>query len=850
MKQLFIFLVLCSLLFPWRGISQGLLFNSSDKLIAERTSYNVFAKKRPIFTNSFVIDFDLSIVKPNSFGYIFSVKDKNDDTSYSLAYINNDENSFQLKFNLDGVSNLLTIPLEKKTLGTRKWISVSIFFNNQEKQIEIRLNGKKYTSVGYTFKSNIQPEIYFGKHKSVIDVPAMALKNLTVKEGNKMFAFELNESQGSDVYDTNGNLYGEVTHPNWLINESYHWRHRLTTTSQQVSAISFDKKHQRFIIVNSDSISFYHFRNEQTEREKLKTSSPVPLRLGTSFLDSGTNKLYVYEVNDVLPDRSTIASVDLEKLTWTSQSLLELPQQRHHHNSIFKKEDNKLIIFGGFGNQRLTNEFNSYDLRNDQWKTLRFTGDTISPRFFSGLTKINKKEILVFGGVGNKTGDQSIGKTYYYDCYKVNLDEYTIIKLWGVKRDVSLASSRNMIVSQDSTAFYTLSYPEYIPSSSLQLHKYNIKDGTFKVLGDSIPLISERIRTNANLYHNNETNELFCTIQEFDLNGVNKIKIYSLANPPVSKDTINKYAGKNQKANIDTTLIILGALVAVILLLFIFLKQKKKQKNKLKQIKSLESPSNTFIMEEQKNNAIWLFGDFKVFDKSKKDITYLFSPKIKNLFALLLLNSWKKDPVGIQSREIDNILWPEKPAQKVKNLKNVAINKLRKIIEDIDNLEVVYNQGHFSISFNDNFYCDFFNVIENLDLLNEDSNNNSVIEYLELVSKKGRFLKSIDDSYFDKNKHDFEYELLKVIPQLLKHFYEKKDYAQVVSLTNVICNLDSLNEIAFYYKIHAYLKLGIKEKAKKYYNSFIVEYKKIMGDDFPMTYGEVIVEIPNDLLKS
>ena len=58
-----------------------------------------------------------------------------------------------------------------------------------------------------------------------------------------------------------------------------------------------------------------------------------------------------------------------------------------------------------------------------------FKGDIITPRFFSGITQLDNQSLLLFGGQGNKTGEQSVGKTYYYDCYKVNLNTKKIIKL-------------------------------------------------------------------------------------------------------------------------------------------------------------------------------------------------------------------------------------------------------------------------------------------------------------------------------------------------------------------------------------------------------------------------------------
>ena len=107
-----------------------------------------------------------------------------------------------------------------------------------------------------------------------------------------------------------------------------------------------------------------------------------------------------------------------------------------------------------------------------------------------------------------------------------------------------MVSSRNLVLNEDSSAFYNLSYSEYISSTSLQLYEYSLKDGNYRMLGDTIPMNSERIRTNANLYFDRLTNELYTTTQEFQEDGSSLVKIYSLDFPPVSKEKIQDKAQK------------------------------------------------------------------------------------------------------------------------------------------------------------------------------------------------------------------------------------------------------------------------------------------------------------------
>ena len=837
------------ILIPIAGNSQGIRFNSSASSIVERTSYNVFVHDQPKFSGSFSIEFDLSIIDSKVFGYVLNIKDKDNPISYSLAYIDNTGGNGELKLNLDGVKKLLSVPIENELIGSRKWMKIVLNFNSISKKITLKVNDKIFSSIENEFNNTIVPEIHFGKHGSVIDVPLMAIKDLIITNKKQRTLFNFNESNGNDVYDSNGDLFGDVDHPNWLITESYHWKLISEKAFNKVTSVTFDENNNRFIYQNTDTLSFYDHTNNKNSFYSFKNTLTVPMRLGTSFLDPNENKLYIYELSDVLNGKSTIASIDLKTPEyWTKNSSLKLSQQRHHHNGFFNHKSNKYLIFGGYGNQRFTNAFNSYDIKNDNWEPVTFTGDIISPRYFAGMTHIGNQNLLLFGGQGNETGEQSIGKTYYYDCYKINLKTNNIQKLWDVKQEnTKMVSARNMVLSKDSTSFYTIGYSEYNPSTFLQLYNYSIKDGSHKIFGDSIPMISEKIRTNANLYLNNSTNQFFCVTQEFEEDGSNKINIYSLNDQPVSKDNIY-IIEKKSSSNIVFTLIILLFMSGVLYYLKYLNKKRKKKKNEFKaQVQNILKPQKGNTIEI-KSNSTFLFGSFRIIDKNKKDISYLFSPKIRQLFLLLLFSSKQKGVSGLTSERIHSTLWPDSTPQKAKNLKNVIISQLRNILKDVDGLELIYSRSRFFMEIEDEFYCDYFNFSAQLESLRDDLlDYNSLNELTNLISP-GKFLLSINDECFDKIKKNFEYEILKIIPNQLKRMYTNKDYSPIIPLTEILFNIDSLNETAFYYRIHTLHDMDLTLKAKKQFNDYIIRYNKIMGDNFPGTYKDVIKQIPDELI--
>lgn len=821
--------------------AQGISFNSSNEVIMNRTSYDVFRYKQPTFKNDFKIQFKLSIQDPDTFGYILNIKDKDNSISYSLVYVGNDEDYAEIKLNLEGVNTLITIPVLKEDLSTKSWIDVSLHFNYNSKKIILEVDEYKNSTNEYLFESLIEPKIFFGKHRSIIDVPAMAIRDLNIENNKSVYYFGFNESEGERVFDSKGDVYGNVNNGNWLIKDSYFWRIRKSFTFKQVTSISFDGNSHRFIFQNTDSLKFYNYKSESTSGVNFKNKLSISMRLGNSLFDSYTNKLYVYELYDIPPGTSSIVEIDVENPNnWKSISTLERSKQTHHHNALFNEKDKKMIFFGGYGYFRFSNEFNLYNVETNNWEVLNFSGDIIDPRFFSGIVKLNENKALLFGGQGNKTGDQSVGKTYYYDCYSIDFKEKNIKKLWAIKREgVNMVSSRNLILNSDSSAFYNLSYSEYISSTSLQLYKYTIKDGVYKKLADSIPMNSESIRTNANLYFDTSSNELYTTTQEFNEDGSSSVKIYSLNAPPVSKEEILQI-NTAPKSNSLNSIIVYVVLFVWLLVIVIYYFRRQTNIKIEKQIEKTLKYENQREIITNRPNSIYLFGLFCSIDSKGSDVTHLFSPKIRQLFLLLIFFSRKDNYYGISSEEIHSILWPDSDDNKAKNLKNVALNQLRNILKDFNGINIVYSDRKFLIEFNDEFYCDYFVFISEL----ESYKNNLILQnsFRKLIQilNRGKFLQFMNDSYFDSFKRDLEFDVLGIVPNEMKRSYGIKEFSNVIPLTEILLNIDPINIDAFLYKIHALMKMKMNQKAKKYFNYFVVNYSKITGEQFNQTFRDVL----------
>lgn len=641
MKILFVFISILTLSFDC--LSQGLQFQGQGILMEERASYTVFETVKPKFKNQFEIGFDLSFHNIDPFGYIFLLKDEKSKTEYNLIYVYDQEGKSFLKFNLEGKGNLTSIELNTEELDKRAWVRFSCSFLLQENQIKISVNNKQYLIENPSLPSEFIPGIVFGINDNSVDIPSFSIRNLIVSGDGEYFIFPFNESTGTDVHDLKGKSIGQVSNPVWLINNAYYWRHRFSTQSKSVSGINYHASTQDMLFFNRDSLLAYNMLTDTFTSIKYPRKLPLNMQLGTSFIDNADNKLYIYEVIDYSDNsENVIASLNLSNNIPTALGNDQLPTQLHHHAGFLDSKNNRYIIFGGFGHKKYNNEFFSFDLSANKWNILHYSGDKIMPRFFQGMTN-NGDNLYIFGGLGNESGDQTIGRHNFYDLYRFDLNERKSVKLWEIEwTGKNIVPARNMIILNDSV-FYALCYPEYEPNSYVQLYEFLIKDGKYRILGDSIHFRSDKITTNVNLYYNDVLHEFYCSIQEFEDDGSSSSKIYSLSYPAITKDELTLY----NKTEIGFPLWskILFSILPVIFLLGIFLLLKKRRKV----IRSDKPDTKNIFPEQMQNekielsrntrNAIYLFGEFTVYDKKGKDISYMFSTRLRNTFLLVLQHS-------------------------------------------------------------------------------------------------------------------------------------------------------------------------------------------------------------------
>lgn len=820
--------------------SQGILFRANDDLISNRTSYDVFEKESPVFNNYLTVKFDLAVLDADDiFGYICLIKDKNEAIAYS-ATIHEKNDSLYFRLNVDSHRDLIDAPIGKKSVEYWEWHTLSISLQSGKNQIILHIDNKEYLINVSQLPSKFVPQIVFGKQDNAVDVPKIALRNFSIEGKNKTYSFPLSENEGTAVHDSSGKEYGRVSNPIWLINRSYRWSLCNSFYSQSVAAVNYNGKTDQIIIANKDSVIFYRPANNKEEIHLFKNKLPVSMHLGMSFMDTLNNRFYVYEIYGIDKDKPSMAALNLSDFSWNAVSNQQLDNYHHHHDGFFDPQKQLYILFGGFGNQEYSSDFLEYSLSTDKWKKTDYSGDKISPRFFSGEAVLNSDETLVYGGIGNETGDQNLGKSYFYDCFLINHSNHTLKKLWTDQLDnPGIVSVRNMIVSDDEQSFYTLCYPEYESNTFIKLYRFSIQDGSFEILGDSIPMVSERIETNANLYYNSLAKELYCVTQEFAPDSSSRIKIYSLSYPPISKlNLLRTHSAIYSSFNLFRFCLIVAGLIflAVLFIGYEYLRRKKTKAI----AKALTFNEEYFAPgKEADANSITLFGDFTVKDKSGKEITYQFSPKIKQLFLFILL-SGEKNGQGIGSAQIDETIWPDKNRDSAKNLRGVTLNQIRKILLDVAGIELIYSNEYFKLEMQEPLYCDYLECNRALGMLASGNDPfDAALQKIGSIVNKGPFLESLDFDFIQVIRKDFCDQILALLSPLLDSNFKAQHYDKAFQLVQIIYRIDETNETALRYELELYRKAGMKAMIQKRYAAFNITYKEKNNQDFPYSIDKL-----------
>ena len=244
------------------------------------------------------------------------------------------------------------------------------------------------------------------------------------------------------------------------------------------------------------------------------------------------------------------------------------------------------------------------------------------------------------------------------------------------------------------------------------------------------------------------------------------------------------------------------------------------------------------VIEKNHFPAIYLFGQFQVFDKDGNDITRLFTPLLKELFLVIALYTIRNGR-GISSEGLNEILWHDKSEKDAKNNRSVNIAKLKTILEKMGNCVITKESAYWQFQVMDeNIHVDYKKFVSLLQEPPEASKE--YIDHLEDIIKRGAFLTQTEYNWLDDIKSEISNSVIDICLGFVKNHDISRNTEWIIELTNYVFYFDPLNEEALTYKCKGLIFLKRHTLANNIYMKFAKEYKDIYGEAFSKSFHEII----------
>lgn len=817
------------------GQTYGLEFNGYQVTLDKRTELNLTPDKFHRFKNEFEISFAFKAIQtvPNSyaglFGYVFRIIDsegKNFDLVSTPAP--------QLNLVL-GNSNKV-IPFSYADEMINNWMNLSIKFLLSEDKLIFVTPDSTYMMENLGFDKSESFKIIFGANDysqfKSSDVPSMALKDIHIFENEKLkYYWPLNEKSGDVAIDNIRGAKAKVINPKWLVLPHQNWQKCFEDEISGAVRITADSENGKIFLTGKEKITVFSTQNNsESEIEYQNTPSFYDVNYRTEF-NTSDNKIYCY-----MADELPFYSLGINSGIWNKSGMpVDFQTKYRHHNSFYRKQDNSIYSFGGYGGHKYKNNIFKIDLSDSLISQLP-SDSVFQPRYLAGSYALNDT-LYILGGYGSATGDQLINPRSYFNLLAYSFETGKMVEKFKIPNLLDDMVVGNKIwIDEKTRDYYALIFSKVKFENQLQLIKGNIDSPEVELVGNKIPFKFLDVRSFVNLYYMPVQNKLYTTISY--LNDSNsQVSVYSINYPPNIIETDAKLPKKRSWLLI---ILVLAVLIAIAGLIFIIKKRNKGDAiNKLvkeKIIKRSDAKSyNTLI---QKNYNLIFFGGFQVFDKNSVDITNKFSPLLKELFLLILFYTHKNNK-GISSAKLAEILWRDKSERSARNNRAVNIAKLKGILSEIGECELSKKTGYWKIGFSEtevkSDYLEFLHITSSQKHLTKEN----IIHLIE-ITEKGAFLFNVDYEWLDNFKAMVSDKIVDTLIGFGQSIDVKDDADFIIHLADSVFNFDIVNEEAMILKCKAQHCMGKHSLAKSTYEKFYKEYNTMYGQKYDKGFLDIL----------
>jgi two-component SAPR family response regulator len=789
-----------------------------------RTSLDINDGASFDFPEGFSMEFDLKLMPAYlAYGYVFRMI-SDDKSSFDLI---TNLNLNKLNFVLIESSNEL-YNIEFKTAIPQQWVKIKIAL--KDNSIRCAVDSISQT-IPITLPSLKHIKIYFGSNEHPVfhttDVSPMTVRNLILRnsQGKPVRYWRMDKHGEKEVYDEIANRKALVKNGIWDIDRHLKWTKVTEIPLPEKNAqIACDSVQARLFIATSDSLMEYAIETNRITAWKTKKGAPVKTLGGSQMIyDYKSNRLISYSIM-----HPNLLYYDFAQKEWSGDFIEDLPPIQHH-NRFIDPETDRLLVFGGYGMHTYHNDLWLHSLNESgEWRKYDYS-HCITPRYLSAIGYWGDGKLIVMGGFGSLSGKQEEYPQSIYDVNEIDFRNNRCRKigqLSGIKEP--LAFGHSMIIEKPNRKLYALTYNNGKYHTHISLLSLNMETMEYSFQGDTIPYHFLDTESFCDLFLHRRTATMYAVVLHKGENTDDCLQLYSLAYPPLKMSDVlqtrpDKVINDNSYILITIAVLLLFALGAVVYL--------RKRKNKASESASaVQRNTGKFIETRKTSSTIFLLGGFQVFDKNGNDITDSFTPNIKAIFLFLLLNTLKDKK--ITSEKLDETFYLGMDKLSAMNNRSVNITRLRVILENLGDVEVLNKSSYWHIHLGEDIVCDYGEAIT---LLRRISNSKTVcnkadIQHILKLVSGGLLLPNLNYVWADDYKSEYTDLINDVLMKAVIQPEIRNDNKLLQQIANVILLHDSLDEDAIRLKCLALFNMGQKGAAKQCFDKFYAEYSEVFNE--------------------
>lgn len=820
-------------------LDYGLYFQSNFVPSNQRTTLVLNDGNPFLIDEEFTISFQMLIRNKPNYGSILSLR-INDRENFYLALIGKDDNNLLPALVCD--ERIIEIQQDVKA---NEWFPVSLRINRRQNTINLHF-AQKDTAFVSPLQEAKAVKVEMGRVNGYeMDVVSMNVKDIEIIQNRTPTYRWLLKNHNADIcYDEIGDSPAHAYSPKWLIDRHLEWQEIYSGSTAERFDIAFNEKDALFYLVFPERVETLDAKTGAVTITKVRSGYPAIEYPNHLLYDVLTGQLISY-----FYDEQRVSYFSFDKAAWSLTDRSLEKAHDYNHARACNPSDSSYYFFGGYGFHQYHNHL--YRLKVGDLKIEQIIYQPPIPPRFSAAAAVVDNKLYIFGGGGNKQGRQELGATFYHELHMIDLksgqSHLVWRKDWERNKELTLVASSMCFEPQDSS-FYAFSFKD-----GGTLWKIPMKNDEWTVMARPIKNNIIHQDYDLNLYSSPSHNKLFVVMDKVLANQTHHFFIYSIDTPLMQEKEIRQQVKEKERSAMPVYLI--GGVCLLVCFCFTYYMYRKRRKLETGfelqdcvetgdaegLLQEEISPKEDKVYFDRGRSAISLLGTFNVKNKVGKDITASFTPLLKALLSLLILYS-QNGKKGIPVKQLNEILWMDKDEFSARNNRNVALRKLRVLLDGVGTVEIIKEASALRIELGEDIFCDYYTICNYINGFCVDEDNNTPEVYAKIVELLlyGPLLPGMCFDWLDDFKAAYSNSSIEWLDNLLDMERKKQNVPMILHIADTMFLHDPLNENALSAKCHVLYKNNRKGLAKKVYDKFVKEYEGMLGEEYKISFSNII----------